>query len=178
MSGQGGAKDRTRPPDEAPARSSSVISRPVTVGPHMSGARPGVEMRTRRSPTATWRARGLAGRTPMTRCDVSFASNDTPSGPGGARTSRMCSFATTGSAVTTSASYTMSLAARTAGRGCLYKLLLLALLATGRTERAAYSRARLLPSRAPHASHTPHALPVPSSSQGTLPYKYSTSCSS
>ena len=82
----------------------------------MSGARPGVEMRTRRSPTATWRASGLAGRTPMTRCDVSFASNDTPSGPGGARTSRMCSFATTGSAVTTSAclvsacaSYTLSM---------------------------------------------------------------------
>ena len=94
----------------------------------MSGARPGVEMRTRRSPTATWRASGLAGRTPMTRCDVSFASNDTPSGPGGARTSRMCSFATTGSAVTTSASYTlsMSLGLPELLAGCLYKLLLLA----------------------------------------------------
>ena len=78
-------KVRTRPSDPAPARSSSTMSSPVAVGPHVKSARPGVLMLTRRSPTATSPASGDPDRTPVTRCDASRAMK-TPSEPAGART--------------------------------------------------------------------------------------------
>ena len=77
------AKVRTRPSDPAPARSSSTMSGPVAVGPHVKSARPGVLMLTRRSPTATRPARGPDARTSVT---LPQRAKKTPSEPAGART--------------------------------------------------------------------------------------------